>query len=342
MMKFLTKHFEVKHEGVEMVEKTNFAIKIPNDVVVHSINEGEMTDEAFNEIIQNNMTDISHQHIEDGGQYGEAVDEASVNSYQTMEVEFSKDGEQHQSLPQTLMAGMSEQPMSEAITLAELSQQLNNPIPVFLLGNKSVQGQQVQQITIPASSVQQVQQIAPAPVASGDQLQHLSLSASSSAAPVSKQNTINASASPGKIKIQVIGKTSLAPSLSTGNTIILPTQKGSSPQIRVVRRIQNSGGMVQTMAPSIHQAPQMTQMSTSSKPQSIAVSHEHPYVTASAPAGQSIQTMVSNPSASVGQGISEIIAGLTSETARVVNEDGEEVTVTVMSADKIEGIFNSS
>ncbi|WAR25515.1 ZN546-like protein [Mya arenaria] len=321
MMKFLSKHFELKHEDVEMIEDTNFVIKPQNDVHIQAVRVDQSEYQSIDELIRNATQDVEN-HME--------TEQTDLDKDGTMEQEVHMVSDQNEGLvfqteeingtenladSETIVEGITEQPMSEAITLAQLSQQVTNEvlIPVFLQENS------------------QEQQI--------HESQHVSLNSSMT------HVTVQTSAG-NQTKPQIISIGPKVVKVDNPQTRSLLTQSGlslqqqpvknrhvnapkvSTPQcIKIIRQIQNSGGIVQQSPPPVTQQIQIRNPRT----------NQHMVISAS----QSQPSQIHVPSSSLPVSSVAHVTNVASSTSMQLNlSDFMEVPVSVVSAENIEHIEN--
>lgn len=167
LFKFLEKHFETKHEGVEMEEGTNYEIKEEPKVVIEN-DKTETADlgglEMDIENLNNNQDyQITENDIGDNDDNLEDIaDKSDVESQDMITIEgINQHNVEDYTAEDAATSNASEMavPIPEAITLAQFSQQVSadDIIPVFLQESNSIDqqpAQVLQEITaVPASAV---------------------------------------------------------------------------------------------------------------------------------------------------------------------------------------------
>lgn len=154
LFKFLQKHFEVKHEGVEMEEGTNYEIRQETE------NTPQVEDKVYSETVELGGLEMDVVLENDqtyNGTENEVVEEVTENE-NNAESMVTVDGLNQQAVDSerystetpssTSMTEMTNIPIPEAITLAQFSQQGigEDIMPVFLQENTSV-AQSVEQVS---------------------------------------------------------------------------------------------------------------------------------------------------------------------------------------------------
>lgn len=154
-MKFLQKHFEVKHEGVEMIEGTNYEVKIPEPEVVPDIEsvvveDTENQEDLVLEVEANNEEDHEEDvEFQDHGELQEIV--CKTEDSQDMLMMQGIQSIANSLMTENIIQAKNEEelkvPISEAITLAQFAQQgtEDSAIPVFLQENMATLHQTFQQ-----------------------------------------------------------------------------------------------------------------------------------------------------------------------------------------------------
>lgn len=148
MMKFLEKHFELKHEGEAMEEGVNFEVREIKSEEEHDLDQLGDDDMAVDGTIEADIenAELTEVHEIDGemvevgdSHHGHSDTKMQIHEIHAMET----DGE---TVIDAARLGIDSQPISEAITLAQFSQQhMPNIVPVYLKETSDGETVQVEQ-----------------------------------------------------------------------------------------------------------------------------------------------------------------------------------------------------